>query len=688
MVTHPKAHHVLFLALVFGVGAASPCLARLAEEDFSTGETTTNLSGFAGIVRSYADDFTDATQLVILQLSDKPSFRAEEAVRVEYHKDGVFSINQYSTDAIQQEDHEGGLFVVSFFDINTPSRSDEARSNKDVEVVFRVGALEAVTLTARTQNGRALVRVSEAWAEELLANMVRGAETIVYRIGSRSRPIRRVSVPAKMPELVAEFWRRVAEASRTSAVDEESIAYHETSLTRLEELADTDDVGAMEELGRRYRNGIGVTADLEVAIEWFHMAAAIASNDGIMAYVTYLDIIEKHGPEAEEINREIMLDEYGESLIEALAWFDIDAACHEEAADFRDAIIGVLGPVRVERAQERAAELRTKGAIVADPGSCDVESMATAQEIDYDTATADVLREAAHRGDRRAMLAIGLGYLDGVLAGVDENAAEAWLAEVSARGVVEGMTAFGVLSNELSARAFDADPDGDEWLHLLYQAYAWFAMAADCGSLDSAEWKAALSDGMNADVLATAERITQRMYDTFFTDLPESEEACIWLESVPPAAPHVVNYMYATTERLRELANGEDVAAMVSLGHRYLLGYLVARDLEKAERWFSDAALRGGPVGMFGLALVLVDVSVAKFEADPDDDESHDLLLGAYAWAAIAADCGFGKAAQWNAETFKGFDAEFWRLAQKRVGVVFEEYFGERTLVNVCLRWE
>ena len=62
MVTHPKAHHVLFLALVFGVGAASPCLARLAEEDFSTGETTTNLSGFAGIVRSYADDFTDAYQ--------------------------------------------------------------------------------------------------------------------------------------------------------------------------------------------------------------------------------------------------------------------------------------------------------------------------------------------------------------------------------------------------------------------------------------------------------------------------------------------------------------------------------------------------------------------------------------------------------------------------------------------------
>ena len=678
MVTHPRARHVFFLALVIGVGSASPCFARLAEEDFSTGGRLIGISGiigFAGIVRSYADDFTDATQLVILQLRGSDLM---DNVRVEYHKDGVFSITNSSIDAIQQADHEGGLFVVSF---QTPIPSDG-----DVEVVFRVGALEAVTLTARTEKGRAIVRVSEAWAEELLANMARGAETIVYRVGSRGGAIRRVSVPVKVPELVAEFWRRVAEASRTSAVDEESIAYHGTSLTRLEKLAETDDVGAMEELGRRYRNGIGVTADLKVAIEWFHMAAAIASNDGIMAYVTYLDIMEKHGPEAAEINREIMLDEYGESLVEALAWFDIDAACHQGAAEFRDALIGVLGPVRVERAQERADELRTKGAIVTDPGSCDVAPVATAHVIDYDTATADVLREAAHRGDRRAMLAIGVGYLDGVLAGVDENEAEAWLAGVSGRGVVEGMTAFGVLSQERSARAFGADPEGDEWLHSLYNAYAWFAMAADCGSLDAAGRMDALSDTMNADVLTIAERIARRMYDTFFADRPE--EACIWLESVPPAAAHEVDYKWATTERLRKLAEDGDVAAMETLGHRYLSGSMVFRDLEKAERWFADAAVRGGPVGMLGLAQVLLDVSVAKFEEDLDDDERQDLLLSAYAWAAIAADCGYGNAAEWKAETFKGFDAEFWRLAQKMVGVVFEEYFGERTLVNVCLRWE
>ena len=60
----------------------------------------------------------------------------------------------------------------------------------------------------------AWVVVPEVWVEEL-ADMVLGAETIVYRIGSRGGVLR-VSVPAEMPELVAEFRRRVAEAAMAS----------------------------------------------------------------------------------------------------------------------------------------------------------------------------------------------------------------------------------------------------------------------------------------------------------------------------------------------------------------------------------------------------------------------------------------------------------------------------------------
>ena len=81
-----------------------------------------------------------------------------------------------------------------------------------VEVVFRVDALEPVTLTgtwvARYKNAQATV--SEVWVEEL-ADMVFGAETIIFRVGSRGE-ILRVPVPAEMPELVAEFRRRVAAA--------------------------------------------------------------------------------------------------------------------------------------------------------------------------------------------------------------------------------------------------------------------------------------------------------------------------------------------------------------------------------------------------------------------------------------------------------------------------------------------
>ena len=167
---------------------------------------------------------------------------------------------------------------------------------------------------------------------------------------------------------------------------------------------------------------------------------------------------------------------------------------------------------------------------------------------------------------------------------------------------------------------------------------------------------------------------------------------CAWLAllalAAAPAAAHEVDYKYASTDRLRQLADGGDVAAMEALGYRYFSGYLLEMDLEKAERWFSDAAVRGSSGGMFGLAQVLLDVSVAKFEADPDDDEWRDTLLGAYAWASIAADCGLGEAAEWKAETFEGFDAGFWRLGQKTIGVMFEEFFGERTLVDVCLRRE
>ena len=144
-----------------------------------------------GLVRSFADDFTDAYKSTFLLIDGE---EAGSAVRLNHLSDGRFSVSFYDQEREYALPDDGAA----------------------VEVVFRVDSLEAVTLTASwwTKNDLAWVVVPEVWVEEL-ADMVFGAETILYRIGSQGE-ILRVSVPAEMPELVAEFRRRVAEAAMAS----------------------------------------------------------------------------------------------------------------------------------------------------------------------------------------------------------------------------------------------------------------------------------------------------------------------------------------------------------------------------------------------------------------------------------------------------------------------------------------
>ena len=180
MDTNPKGHRVA-LVLVLVLGAVAPCLATVLEEDLSVED---------GFVRSFTDDFTDAYVKTILVLQGADG----SAIRLDYLADGEISVGFWD----QKREYE---------------LPDDGAA---VEVVFRVDALEPVTLTgtwsARYKN--ALATVSEVWVEEL-ADMVFGAETIIFRVGSRGE-ILRVPVPAEMPELVAEFRRRVAEAAMAS----------------------------------------------------------------------------------------------------------------------------------------------------------------------------------------------------------------------------------------------------------------------------------------------------------------------------------------------------------------------------------------------------------------------------------------------------------------------------------------
>ena len=176
MVTHSKVH-VVGLSLVLAVGSVAPCLAKVLGEDF-------NADG--GLVRSFADDFTDAYHSTFLVIGGTDG----GAIRVDHYASGAFSVDFWD----QQRQYE---------------LPDDGAA---VEIVFRVDALEAVTLTGTwsTRYKRAVTAVSEAWIEEL-ADMVLGAETIIFRIGSKGE-VRRVPVPAEMPELIAEFRRRVVAA--------------------------------------------------------------------------------------------------------------------------------------------------------------------------------------------------------------------------------------------------------------------------------------------------------------------------------------------------------------------------------------------------------------------------------------------------------------------------------------------
>ena len=160
------------------LGAVAPCLATVLEEDLSVED---------GFVRSFTDDFTDAYVKTILVLHGADG----SAIRLDHSAKGEFYVGFWDQDREYELPDDGAA----------------------VEVVFRVGAQEAVTLTGTwsTRYKRAGATVPEAWVNEQ-ADMVFDAETIIFRIGPRGE-ILRISVPAEMPELIAEFRRRVAEAA-------------------------------------------------------------------------------------------------------------------------------------------------------------------------------------------------------------------------------------------------------------------------------------------------------------------------------------------------------------------------------------------------------------------------------------------------------------------------------------------
>lgn len=136
-----------------------------------------------GFVRSWTDDFTDAYNGAILLL-----YGADRAAaRIHHGSDGDFQFQLYDRD-----------------------RGDDVPDDgEDVEVTLRVDRHEPITLSAHwwEKEEMAWVDVLPEWVSDF-EEMLVGAERLVYRIGPRG-DVLRISIPAEMAELIAEFRRRI-----------------------------------------------------------------------------------------------------------------------------------------------------------------------------------------------------------------------------------------------------------------------------------------------------------------------------------------------------------------------------------------------------------------------------------------------------------------------------------------------
>ena len=86
------------------------------------------------------------------------------------------------------------------------------------------------------------------------------------------------------------------------------------------------------------------------------------------------------------------------------------------------------------------------------------------------------------------------------------------------------------------------------------------------------------------------------------------------------------------------LADNYDLAALRNIGHLYRLGQGVARDGEKAVRYYTRSAELGFAPAQFNLAVMLYE----------GDDIPTDTKAARY-WAQLAANAGYAPAIKWLA---------------------------------------
>lgn len=162
---------VAFAFVIAIVAAGSGGAEEVAGSDFEIDN---------GFVRSWADPFTDAYGGTILLLSGDDG----SAVRIYHYGGGEFSIQFFGT-APDQED-------------STP-----------IGVIWRIDDFDAYAWDAQwsEDDGYASTRVTIG-AVDAISDRIVYAARVIYRLGEDG-DVQRVRIPYEMPELIAEFRRRV-----------------------------------------------------------------------------------------------------------------------------------------------------------------------------------------------------------------------------------------------------------------------------------------------------------------------------------------------------------------------------------------------------------------------------------------------------------------------------------------------
>lgn len=129
----------------------------------------------------------------------------------------------------------------------------------------------------------------------------------------------------------------------------------------LKSAAASGHTGAMVQLGKLYRTGLGVLQNFDLTVEWMSKAAASGDPEGMME----LGRLYRSGTGVKQ------------DLIQAYAWFNrAAAALHTEAMVEREDIALRLSPAELKEAQARsAADEAEKGAEISTPAPARKENV-------------------------------------------------------------------------------------------------------------------------------------------------------------------------------------------------------------------------------------------------------------------------------------------------------------------------